>query len=95
MKMRALREEVNVRAIIAADAEAIAGIYNHYVTQTIITFEQEPISSSEIHQRVQNVQSSPLPWFVAEQAGKVVGYAYASEWRDAAPTVFRQKLQFT
>jgi phosphinothricin acetyltransferase len=80
--MTALREEVNIRAVRKADTDAVAGIYNHYVRQTIITFEEEAISSSEVYQRIRGVQSSSLPWFVAEQAGEILGYAYASRWKE-------------
>ena len=75
------REEFNVRPVIESDVKALAGIYNHYVTQTIITFEEEAVSSSELYQRVQEVQASSLPWFVAEHSGKIAGYAYASKWK--------------
>ena len=81
MRVTVPREEVNVRAMRAADAEEVAGIYNHYVTQTIITFEEEAVSSSEICQRLHDVQSFSLPWLVAEHAGRVVGYAYAGKWK--------------
>lgn len=81
-QMTALREEVHIRAVIEADSEAVAEIYNHYVRQTIITFEEKAISSSEIYQRIQGVQSSSLPWFVAELAGEILGYAYAGKWKE-------------
>jgi len=71
--------EVFVREAVPADSEAIARIYNHYVTQTVVTFEEEAISSSEIHRRIQEIQSS-LIWYVAEQDDEVVGYAYAGKW---------------
>ena len=69
-KMTALREKVNIRAVRRDDKDAVAEIYNHYVRQTIITFEEEAISSSEIYQRIQEIHSSSLPWFVAERAGE-------------------------
>jgi len=47
-----------VRVAVAADSEAIVRIYNHYVTQTVVTFEEEAISSSEIYRRIQEIQSS-------------------------------------
>jgi len=74
-------DEVFVRDAVAADAEAMARIYNYYVNQTIVTFEEKAISSSEICQRLQEVQSSSLPWLVAKRGGKIVGYAYASRWK--------------
>ena len=73
--------EVNVRSIMATDAEAVAAIYNHYVRQTIITFEENAVSSAEINTRIQEVQSDSLPWLCAEQAGQIIGFAYAGKWK--------------
>lgn len=39
------------RATTAADA-ALAGIYNHYVAHTIITFEAEPVSTADMAPRI-------------------------------------------
>jgi L-amino acid N-acyltransferase YncA len=70
-----------VRAALAADAEAVATIYNHYVTHTIVTFEEEEVSASEMSRRIAEVQAASLPWLVAERGSALVGYAYASNWR--------------
>jgi len=69
-----------IREATAADAAAIAGIYNHYVTDTIVTFEEEPVTAEEIALRITRVRGTSLPWLVAESGGQVVGYAYASPW---------------
>ena len=63
------------------DARAIVDLYNHYVTHTTITFEEQPVSPSEMESRVREIQSGGLPWLVAEESGVVVGYAYASKWK--------------
>ncbi len=63
------------------DAAAIARIYNYYVTDTIVTFEEEPVGEHEIVDRIVEVQSAGLPWLVAEQGQDIVGYAYASKWK--------------
>lgn len=47
----------------------------------MITFEKELVSAAEIAQRIEDVRSASLPWLVAEQAGRVVGYAYATKWK--------------
>ena len=72
---------VVVRRALAADSEAIARIYNHYVLNTVITFEEDPVSAQVMATRVAEVQGSSLPWLVAEISGSVVGYAYASKWK--------------
>ena len=70
-----------IRSVRESDAEAIAGIYNHYIARTVVTFEEEEISSSEVCRRIQEVRSSSLPWFVAQQENEVIGYAYAGKWK--------------
>ncbi|MEO8154598.1 MAG: arsinothricin resistance N-acetyltransferase ArsN1 family B [Rhizobacter sp.] len=70
-----------IRPAIANDADAIARIYNHYIVNTTITFEEQPVSAQQMAERIGDAQSASLPWLVAEQAGELVGYAYASKWR--------------
>jgi L-amino acid N-acyltransferase YncA len=74
-------EQITVRPAALADAGAIATIYNHYITDTIVTFEEEPVVAGEMARRMEEVRSAELPWLVAEEAGQVVGYAYATRWR--------------
>src|SRR5262249_26951854 len=84
---------VTIRIGTAADAADVARIYNHYVAQTVITFEEEPVSSSEMARRIADVQAASLPWLVAEQDGQVVGYAYATKWK--ARSAYRFSVEIT
>lgn len=70
-----------IRPAIATDADSIARIYNHYILNTVITFEEQAVSAPEIAERIAEVTSASLPWLVAEDAGRIVGYAYASKWK--------------
>jgi len=70
-----------VRPATAADAEAIARIYNYYVANTVITFEEEAVPTPDMGARIAEAQSLSLPWLVAEVEGAIVGYAYARRWR--------------
>ncbi len=69
-----------IRPATEADAQAICNIYNPYISDTIITFEEEPVAVEEMTQRIHETISS-LPWIVIEDEGQVVGYAYASRWK--------------
>jgi phosphinothricin acetyltransferase len=69
-----------IREAAASDAAVVADIYNHYVTATVVTFEEEPVPVAETARRIQEVRSESLPWLVAEADGRVVGYAYARPW---------------
>ena len=58
-----------IRTCTAADANAIAEIYNHYILHTNVTFEEEPVDAAEMARRMQTVRAASLPWLVAEDAG--------------------------
>lgn len=72
-----------IRAVTANDASSICNIYNPYITDTVVTFEEEVITAADIAKRIAKVESEGLPWLVAEgDLGEILGYAYATTWRD-------------
>src|SRR5579862_3615203 len=71
---------MTIRDAAPDDAAAIAGIYNHYIEHTVVTFEEQPVSPEEMARRVDEVRAASLPWCVADADGDVVGYAYARPW---------------
>lgn len=76
---------MNIRPANQADAPAIAAIYNHYIANTVVTFEEVQVAPVEMAARIQGVLSASLPWLVGEQVSgdqaSVVGYAYATPWK--------------
>jgi len=62
------------------DAARICDIYNHYVRETVVTFEETPVSVAEMAQRIADI-TVRLPWLVWEEEGALLGYAYASPWK--------------
>jgi len=70
-----------LRAATAADAAAIAAIYNHYVLNTVVTFEEAAVPAAEMAERITDTLTAELPWLVWDEAGKVLGYACASKWK--------------
>jgi len=85
MTLTALPDEVerahSVRDAHAADAAAIAAIYNHYVATTVISMETEAVGADAMAARIAEVQRDGLPWLVLIENGELRGYAYASKWR--------------
>lgn len=72
-----------IRSVLDKDVNTIAEIYNHYISNTIITFETEIVTPENITERISNIQSGDLPWLIAENdMGNVIGYAYASKWNE-------------
>lgn len=74
-------KNVCLRSALATDAEVISRIYNYYIHNTVITFEEEPVSAQVMAARIADVQNASLPWLVAELDGSLVGYAYANKWK--------------
>ena len=69
-------EKISIRPATPADAESIQRIYAPYVKDTAISFEYDVPSVEEMARRMAEIQEK-YPWIVAEEDGKVVGYAYA------------------
>jgi phosphinothricin acetyltransferase len=72
-----------VRAVRLADAADCLSIYRPNVTDSVVSFEHTPPDLAEFRARIERT-AARHPWLVAERAGSVVGYAYASEFRSRA-----------
>jgi phosphinothricin acetyltransferase len=65
----------------AEDAAAIAAVYRPYVEDSWISFEEVAPDAAEVARRM----SGPThPWLVAQEEGRIVGYASTSPMRDRA-----------
>jgi L-amino acid N-acyltransferase YncA len=62
------------------DAEDIAAIYAPFVRDTVISFETNVPDTAEMRRRIAATLQTH-PWLVAEESGRVLGYAYASQHR--------------
>ena len=74
------RDSRLIRVATRADAAAISSIYNHYVTDTIVTFEEQSVAATEMQSRMDAILDK-FPWLVIEHDGEIAGYAYASPWK--------------
>lgn len=72
---------MEIRSWEPKDVERICEIYNYYIKNTVITFEEEPLTSSEMKIRIESYVKN-YPWLVCVVKGNVVGYAYASKWKE-------------
>ena len=76
-------QRTHIREATISDVEAMLAIYAPYVERTAVTFEYDVPSLDDFSQRLSKVQSR-YPWIVAKEDGRIVGYAYASVFKERA-----------
>ena len=82
------------RSATLNDARFIATIYNEYVANSYVTFEEKVISEQNMASRIVDVQGLNLPWLVAtDDENHIVGYAYASPWKQRS--AYRYSVEIT
>ena len=69
--------QILLRTARPSDAARLVEIYAPYVTDTAITFEYEVPTVEEFRGRIEKTLEK-YPYIVAEQNGRILGYAYAS-----------------
>lgn len=72
---------MTIREALLKDAEEIIDIYRPYVLETAITFEYEVPAVEEMEKRIRE-REGRYPFLVAEENGRVLGYAYLSPFKE-------------
>jgi phosphinothricin acetyltransferase len=73
---------IGLRPVDLGDSAAIAELYGHYVRTHPATFELDPPDATEIARRIGKVLQGGYPFWVAHDKSRLLGYAYASEYRE-------------
>ncbi|MCW2522103.1 MAG: family acetyltransferase [Frankiales bacterium] len=74
---------MRVRLASTDDSPAVAEIYAPYVQTTVISFETTPPDAGQMAERIAATMPAH-PWLLAEEAGTVLGYAYAHPFASRA-----------
>ncbi len=72
---------ISLRPSQDRDLAAITAIYHHHVLTGVASFEEEPPDLCEMARRRSEILARGLPYLVAEQSERVLGYCYASLYR--------------
>lgn len=72
--------DLNIRLARGDDAEGVAAIYAPIVRETHLSAELEAPDAGEMRHRIESTLKTH-PWLVAEQNGRIAGYAYATTFR--------------
>ena len=72
---------VIVREVNINDAGALSDIYKYYVDNFSYSFEYSAPSAEEFAKRIADI-SEKFPYFVCEDNGEIVGFAYANKFKE-------------
>ena len=75
-------DDVMIRMAQGSDADAIAQIYAYHVLNGTASFDIVPRTSAETEQKIGDILSKGWPFLVAERDNRILGYAYATAFRD-------------
>lgn len=74
--------KIRIRDAATADLPIISEIYRESVLTGVSSYELDPPSAEEMASRFATITGQNYPYIIAEnEAGKVLGYAYASAFR--------------
>ncbi|MCG8593403.1 MAG: N-acetyltransferase family protein [Kiloniellales bacterium] len=85
-------QSFTIRSATLQDAGAIQAIYAPIVERTAISFEDAPPTAEEMARRIARTLEA-YPYLVAEQEGRLLGYAYAGPHR--ARAAYRHSVDVT
>ena len=70
-----------IREVKIEDAKQLVDIYNYYVLNTVVTFDDVPFLVEAFEEKITTI-SSNYPFIVFEENNKILGYAYTNKWRE-------------
>ena len=75
----------SIRRAEPADLPHVREIYNHYVLNSTVTFDEKPMTLAEIRRKYAKLDKLGMPFIVAvSPGGQVLGYAYVYPWKEKA-----------
>ncbi len=73
---------VSLRAAELKDCFAICEIYNFYIQNSVVTFDEQKMEVSQWEEKLTYLNKQNFPFIVAEtDNGEMLGFAYVAPWR--------------
>lgn len=77
--------EFAIRDAVPSDLPSIRAIYNHYVLNTVVTFDEEEMTLRATKHKFTSARRLGMPYIVAVSPTKqILGYAYVFPWKEKA-----------
>ena len=77
-----MHDDLRIRAALGEDVPAITAIYAEHVIGGTASFDTVPRTETATLEKWRECDKRGWPFFVAERDGEVLGYAYATQFRD-------------
>lgn len=83
---------INIRSAEISDSQAICDIYNFYIQNSVVTFDESIMDPSQWTEKLEYLKKQNLPFIVASSdAGETLGFAYVAPWRQKS--AFRNTVE--
>lgn len=77
--------EYAIRDAAPSDLPYVRAIYNHYVLNSVVTFDEDELSLRALRQKFTNARRLGMPFIVAASpTNQILGYAYVYPWKTKA-----------
>lgn len=84
--------DYSLRQATEKDLPHVLEIYNHYVRNSSVTFDDSVMSLGQLRRKFAKTQEKRHPFVVAESpSGQILGFAYVFPWKDKA--AFRHSVE--
>jgi len=73
---------VRLRLAEKKDCLAICEIYNFYIQNSVVTFDEQTMTPNQWEEKLEYLNKQKLPFIVAQtETGEILGFAYVAPWR--------------
>jgi len=77
--------EYSIREAVPADLPHVREIYNHYVLNSMVTFDEKPTTLVAMQRKFARAQKAKMPFIVAVSPNNIIlGYAFVAPWKEKA-----------
>ena len=74
-------EEIKIRSAVLEDLPQVRDIYNFFVQNTVITFDDNPLDLQHWQEKFELLQKLSFPFLVIARGSEVLGFALVAPWR--------------
>ncbi len=77
--------QYTIRPATSSDLPNVLEIYNHYVMNSTVTFDEKYMTLAALRHKFENGAAKKMPFIVAESPnGQLLGYAHVYPWKEKA-----------